>query len=102
MLDYNTKFDRRVSTTVFDEKEIRELVSSRLNASEIESVSLLAGGFMNSNYRLRLRDNASLVLRISARSADLKKELSVLKHVHGRVSVPTSLPKIFPNHILSL
>ena len=26
MLDYNTKFDRRVSTTVFDEKEIRELV----------------------------------------------------------------------------
>ncbi len=95
MLDYNTKFDRRVSTTVFDEKEIRELVSSRLNSSEIESVSLLAGGFMNSNYRLRLRDNASLVLRISARSADLKKELSVLKHVHGRVSVPTVVAEDF-------
>jgi hypothetical protein len=68
MLDYNAKFDRRESTTVLDVKEIRELVSSRLSGSEIESVSLLAGGFVNSNYRLVLRDSTSLVLRISARS----------------------------------
>jgi aminoglycoside phosphotransferase (APT) family kinase protein len=46
-------------------------------------------GELQASPLLRLRDNASLVLRISARSADLKKELSLLKQVHGRVSVPT-------------
>jgi hypothetical protein len=49
MLDYNTKFDRRESATVLGVEEIRELVSSFLNGSEIESVSLLTGGFINSN-----------------------------------------------------
>jgi aminoglycoside phosphotransferase (APT) family kinase protein len=88
MLDYNTKFDRREPTSVLTLGEIRELVSSRLNAPEIESISFLPGGFMNSNYRLRLRNNTSLVLRISASRADLKKELSVLKRVQGRVPVP--------------
>jgi aminoglycoside phosphotransferase (APT) family kinase protein len=88
MLDYNTKFDRRGSTTVFALEEIRELVSSWLNPSEIESVSLLTGGFMNSNYRLRLRNNTSVVLRVARGSGNLKKELRVLKHVHGAVPVP--------------
>jgi aminoglycoside phosphotransferase (APT) family kinase protein len=95
MLDYSTKFDRREPATVFDDKRIRELVSSRLNGSEIQSVSLLTGGFMNSNYRLRLRDNTSLVLRIAARGANLKKELSVLRHVQGRVPVPTVIAEDF-------
>jgi fructokinase len=95
MLDYNTKFDRRESPTVFGVPEIRELVSSRIRSCEIDSVSLLAGGFMNSNYRLVLRDNTSLVLRISARSADLKKELAVLKHVHGVVPAPTVMAQDF-------
>ena len=83
MLDYNTKFDRREPATVLGVREIRELVSSQLEPSQIESVSLLTGGFINSNYRLVLRDNTSLVLRIAARSGALKKELSVLKQVHG-------------------
>jgi aminoglycoside phosphotransferase (APT) family kinase protein len=95
MLDYNTKFDRRESTTVLDVAEIHQLVSPQLAASEIESVSLLPGGFMNSNYRLLLRDNTSLVLRIAARSANLKKELRVLKHVHGIVPVPTVIAEDF-------
>lgn len=75
MLDYNTKFDRRDSPTVLDLQSIRELVRSHLKGSEIESVALLTGGFMNSNYRLLLRDGTSLVLRISARSGDLKKRV---------------------------
>jgi hypothetical protein len=84
MLDYNTKFDRRDSPTILDLQSIRELVSPHLRSSEIESVALLTGGFMNSNYRLFLRDGASLVLRISARSGDFKKELRVLKYVHWK------------------
>ena len=95
MLDYNTKFDRRESTAVLDEEEIRELVRSRLGGSEIESVSVLTGGFVNSNYRLVLRDRRSLVLRIAARAGDLKKELSVLKRVHGAVPVPAVVAEDF-------
>lgn len=95
MLDYNTKFDRRESTTVLDGEEIRELVRSRLGGFEIESVSVLTGGFVNSNYRLVLRDNRSLVLRIAARLGDLKKELSVLKRVHDAVPVPAVVAEEF-------
>jgi hypothetical protein len=54
MLDYKTKFDRRKSPTVLDLQSIRDLVTSHLKSSEIESVSFLTGGFMNSNYRLLL------------------------------------------------
>jgi len=68
MLDYSTKFDRRETTNVLEEEEIRELVRSHLGASEIESVSVLVGGFVNSNYRLVLRDHRSLVLRIAWRA----------------------------------
>jgi aminoglycoside phosphotransferase (APT) family kinase protein len=88
MLDYNTKFDRRESPTVLDLQSIRDLVTSHLKSSEIASVTLLTGGFINTNYRLWLRDGTCLVLRISARSIDFKKELSVLKHVFGKVPVP--------------
>jgi aminoglycoside phosphotransferase (APT) family kinase protein len=95
MLDYNTKFDRQESTTVFGVEEIRELVRSQLGGSEIESVSLLTGGFVNSNYRLALRDHSSLVLRIAARPGDLKKELRVLKHVHDAVPVPAVVAEDF-------
>jgi aminoglycoside phosphotransferase (APT) family kinase protein len=95
MVDYNTKFDRRESTAVLDEEEIPELVRSRLGGSEIESVSVLTGGFINSNYRLVLRDHRSLVLRIAARAGDLKKELSVLKRVHGTVPVPAVVAEDF-------
>ena len=49
MLDYNTKFDRRESTGALDEKEIRGLVRSHLGGSEIEFISVLTGGFVNSN-----------------------------------------------------
>jgi aminoglycoside phosphotransferase (APT) family kinase protein len=95
MLDYNTKFDRRESTAVLDGAEIRELVRSRLGGSEIESVSVLAGGFVNSNHRLVLRDRRSLVLRIAAKPGDLKKELSVLKRVHDAVPVPAVVAEDF-------
>jgi aminoglycoside phosphotransferase (APT) family kinase protein len=95
MLDYNTKFDRRESTTVLDEAEIRELVRSYLGGSEIECVSVLTGGFVNSNYRLVLPDHRSLVLRIAARPGDLKKELRVLKHVQGVVPVPAVVAEDF-------
>jgi aminoglycoside phosphotransferase (APT) family kinase protein len=95
MLDYNTKFDRRDSPTVLDLQSIRELVRSHLKSSKIASVTLLTGGFINTNYRLWLRDGTSLVLRISARSGDLKKELSVLKHVYGRVPVPAVIAEHF-------
>jgi aminoglycoside phosphotransferase (APT) family kinase protein len=95
MLDYNTKFDRRESATVLNVEEIRELVSSLTNGSEIESVSLLTGGFINSNYRLVLRDNTSLVLRIAARGGDLRKELRVLKHVYNGVPVPAVVAEDF-------
>jgi len=46
MLDYNTKFDRRESTSALDEQEIRGLVRSHLGGSEIESVSVLTGGLL--------------------------------------------------------
>jgi aminoglycoside phosphotransferase (APT) family kinase protein len=95
MLDYDTKFDRRELLAVLDVHQVRELVSAKLNGSEIKSISLLAGGFMNANYRIVLRDNTSLVLRISSRRADLKKELSVMKHVYGRVPVPAVIAEHF-------
>src|ERR1700722_18975797 len=56
---------------------------------------MLAGGFINSNYRLWLRDATSLVLRVAARTGDLKKELSVLKHVYGAVPVPAIMAEDF-------
>jgi len=95
MLDYNTKFDRRESTSLLNEVEIRELVRSQLGGSEIESVSVLTGGFVNSNYRLVLSDHRSLVLRIGARPGDLKKELRVLKHVQDTVPVPAVIAQDF-------
>src|SRR5260370_35502756 len=95
MLDYDTKFDRRERLVVLDVHQVRELVSAKLNGSEIESISLLTGGFMNSNYRIVLRDNTSLVLRIPSRRAELKKELNVLKHVSGRVPVPAVVAEHF-------
>ncbi|HEX6565370.1 MAG TPA: phosphotransferase [Chthoniobacterales bacterium] len=95
MLDYNTKFDRRESTTILDEAEIRELVRSHLGGSEIESVSVLTGGFLNSNYHLVLPDRRSLVLRIAARPGALKKELRVLKQVQGAVPVPAVVAEDF-------
>ena len=93
MLDYNTKFDRRESTKVLDEGEIRELVRSHLGPG-IESVSALSGGFINSNYRLLLPDR-SVDLRIAARPGDLKKELRVLKHVQDAVPVPAVVAEDF-------
>ena len=93
MLDYNTKFDRRDSTKILDEDEIRELVRSHLG-SRIESVSMLTGGFVNSNYRLVLPDR-SLVLRIAARPGELKKELRVLKQVQDAVPVPAVVAEDF-------
>src|SRR5260370_10590384 len=95
MLDYDTKVDRRELLVVLDVHQVHELVSAKLNGCEIESISLLTGGFMNSNYRIVLRDNTSLVLRISSRRAELKKELSVLKHVYGRVPVPAVIAQHF-------
>jgi aminoglycoside phosphotransferase (APT) family kinase protein len=95
MLDYNTKFDRRESTTVLDREEVRDLVHSCLGGSEIEFVSVLTGGFVNSNYRLMLRDHRSLVLRIAARPGDLKKELAVLKLVRDVVPVPAVVAEDF-------
>jgi aminoglycoside phosphotransferase (APT) family kinase protein len=89
MLEYGTKFDQREPAAVLDLAAVRDLLRSHLPPWEIESVSMLSGGFMNSNYRLRLRDSRSLVLRISARSADAQKELSVLKRVRDAVRVPT-------------
>jgi hypothetical protein len=94
-LDYNSKFDRKQSPTILDLQSIRDLVSPHLRSSEIESVGLLSGGFMNSNYRLLLGDGTSLVLRISARSGDLKKELRVLKYVYGAVPVPAVMAEDF-------
>jgi aminoglycoside phosphotransferase (APT) family kinase protein len=95
MLDYNTKFDRRESTSALDEKEIRGLVRPHLGGSEIVSVSVLTGGFVNANYHLVLSDHRSLVLRIAARPGDLKKELRVLKHVQGAVPVPAVVAEDF-------
>jgi len=95
MIDFNTKFDRRESTSVLDEEEICELVRSHLGGPEIESVSVLTGGFDNSNYRLVLRDHRSLVLRIAARPGDLKKELRVLKQVQDAVPVPAVIAEDF-------
>jgi aminoglycoside phosphotransferase (APT) family kinase protein len=95
MLDYNKKFDRRVSPIVLDFDGIRELVSSHLRGREIVSVSLLTGGFVNSNYRVVLSDHLSLVLRIAARPGELKKELRVLKHVQGTVLVPAVIAEDF-------
>jgi hypothetical protein len=89
---------------------IRQLVSWHLKDSEIDSVALLGGGFINSNYRLVLRNGRSLVLRISARSSaqdfvvkgvsdllarDFKKELRVLQYVHGAVPVPAVVAEDF-------
>ena len=99
MLDYNTKFDRAEPTTVLDGEEIRELIRSRLSGFEIESLWVLTGGFVNSNYRLVLRDHRSLVLRIAARPGDLKKELGVLKRIHDAVPVPAVVVEIFPGHV---
>jgi aminoglycoside phosphotransferase (APT) family kinase protein len=93
MLDYNAKFDRRESTKVLEEGEIRELVRSHLG-SGIESVSVLTGGFVNSNYRLVVPDHP-LVLRIAARPGDLKKELRVLRHVQDAVPVPAVVAEDF-------
>ena len=110
MLDYNTKFDRRESSTLLGVDAIRQLVSWHLKDSEIDSVALLGGGFINSNYRLVLRNGRSLVLRISARSSaqdfvgkgvsdllvrDFKKELRVLQYVHGAVPVPAVVAEDF-------
>jgi aminoglycoside phosphotransferase (APT) family kinase protein len=95
MLDYNTKFDRRESAAALEAKEIRELVCSHIGGSEIESISLLTGGFVNSNYRLVLRDHSSLLLRVAARAGDLKKELSVLKQVQDAVPVPAIVAEDF-------
>ena len=95
MLDYNSKFDRREPAVALSVEEIHELTRSHLPDSQIESVSFLAGGFMNSNYRVVLRDRTSLVLRISSRRADFKKELSVLKHVQGVVPVPGIIAEDF-------
>jgi aminoglycoside phosphotransferase (APT) family kinase protein len=95
MLDYNTKFDRAEPTTVLDGAEIRELIRSRLSGFEIESLWVLTGGFVNSNYRLVLRDHRSLVLRIAARPGDLKKELGVLKRIHDAVPVPAVVVEDF-------
>jgi hypothetical protein len=67
MIDYNEKFDRREPTLSLSINEIRELVDPYLEASKIKTISLLAGGFINSNYRLHLEDDSSLVLRISAK-----------------------------------
>ena len=80
---------------ILDEAEIHELVRSHLGGSEIESVSVLTGGFVNSNYRLVLPDHGSLVLRIAARPGDLKKELRVLKHVQDAVPVPAVVVEDF-------
>jgi aminoglycoside phosphotransferase (APT) family kinase protein len=95
MLDYNTKFDRREPAIVLDLDGIRKLVSSHLRDSEIVSVSVLTGGFVNSNYRIWLSDHRSLVLRIAARLGGLKKELRVLKQVPGAVPVPAVIAEDF-------
>src|SRR5258708_9921871 len=95
MLDYDTKFDRRELLAALDVQAVRVLFSDKFKGSEFKWISLLAGGFMNSNYRIVLRDNTSLFLRISSKSPDLKKELSVLKHVYGRFPVPAVIAEHF-------
>jgi hypothetical protein len=82
MLDYDTKFDRRESTTVLHVEEVCELARSRLGGCEIESVSVLTGGFVNSNYRLVLRDHCSLVLRIAAKG--ISRARSACRTIGGK------------------
>ncbi|MBV8586279.1 MAG: aminoglycoside phosphotransferase family protein [Verrucomicrobia bacterium] len=98
MFDFDTKFDRRECPISLEINAIRKLVEPYTASSKIESAYLLTGGFVNSNYRLILCDQRSMVLRISAKSADLRKELRVLNHVQGRVPVPEIIAEDFSNH----
>jgi hypothetical protein len=92
MIDYNEKFDRRVAPIALRLDHIEDLVRPYLQNIPIRDVSLLEGGFVNSNYRLRLINDASLVLRISARSAtEFRKELRALRLVQGVVPVPKTV-----------
>jgi len=54
VIDYNEKFGRRAPAVSLNIDEIRELVDPSLEGSRIKSISLLGGGFVNSNYRLHL------------------------------------------------
>jgi aminoglycoside phosphotransferase (APT) family kinase protein len=96
VIDYNEKFGRRAPAVSLNIDEIRELVDPSLEGSRIESISLLGGGFVNSNYRLHLADITSLVLRISAKLVrEFRNELRVLDLVRGQVPTPKAIPKSF-------
>ena len=95
MIDYNEKFGRRAPAVSLNIDEIRELVDPSLEGSRIKSISLLGGGFVNSNYRLHLADNTSLVLRISKLVREFRKELRVLDLVRGQATTPEVIAKSF-------
>ena len=96
MIDFNDKFDRQEPPVALNFDEIRELVNPHLLGAKVGAISLLGGGFANSNYRLHLEDNTSVVLRISTKPlSEFRKELQVLNLLRGTVPVPQVIGKEF-------
>ncbi|MCO5165736.1 MAG: phosphotransferase [Planctomycetes bacterium] len=88
MIDFDAKFDRRAPRPTPSAAEVAALLDV-----EVEALEPLAGGYTNTNLRVRLAgDPAWKVLRLPERDPDgLSREVALLERVAERVPAPRVL-----------
>jgi aminoglycoside phosphotransferase (APT) family kinase protein len=80
---------RRYPQVMLEREQIEDLVSLTLRGRVLEDYELISSGFINTNYKLRLKDGSSLLLKIyAAGDSRLRRETGALKLVKGKLPAP--------------
>ena len=88
-MDFDSKYDKRTPPEEFTASEIHNLADKLQLDATIADISLLTGGYMNSNYKILTQENKLLTLRISNRSeATFKTEMAILKNLPSSIPAP--------------
>lgn len=85
-MDYDSIFDRRSAVHRLELDEIASCLRTRFG--HVVDAELLAGGYCNSNYRVRFANGGCCLMRVLERdSAAVEREVAILRHFEGRIPV---------------
>lgn len=103
-MDFDAKYDRRGNAVrPLSAAEIEGSLEDFLQRRRIERVEILSGGYVHSNLALTLSDGSSCVARIGTRSSRaVETEVSVLRHLAGRIPLPAVLHHAAASNVVVL
>lgn len=91
------KYDRPAPYLQFELSQIQEMLLPHFKNAKIHRLTLLQGGFANTNYKIDFADGRkSVVMRFAQRGLEhLRKEVAVLNLVKNRVLIPKPIVNDF-------